>query len=276
MFGRCSSRVGMSRRGSNLPDFREAQLAFAAHIRNPELNPAPADVESRRMKIYVDLFYNNIQNFLAQGFPIAKKVLGETSWHGLVREFVDRHPSSSPYFLEISQEFLAFLGGRAGDDLPPFLLELCHYEWVELALSVTETELPTGGFDPEGDLLSNPVLVSPLTWCLAYRWPVHEIGPDHMPEVPPEQATELIVYRRRDDTVRFMVVNPVTLALVERLKTGLTGREALEAVARELAGVDSNVIYEQGIATLERLRDAQVLLGVTFEAETGSEEVEAD
>jgi len=251
----------MSRRGSNLPDFRATQLSFAAHIRNPELNPAPADIEPRRMKIYLDLFYNNIESFLSGGFPIAKKILGPDRWHGLVREFVHRHPSESPYFLEISQEFLTFLNEREGEDLPAFLLELCHYEWVELAIGVSDTELPEVT-DPSGDLLDNPVVVSPLIWCLSYRWPVHEIGPDNKPAIPPADPTELIVYRRRDDQVKFMVVNPVTLRLVELLQGGMTGRAALEALAAELAGVDSKIVYERGVATLERLRDSQVILGV--------------
>ncbi|MEJ2087986.1 MAG: putative DNA-binding domain-containing protein [Gammaproteobacteria bacterium] len=258
----------MPRRGSNLPDFREAQLNFAAHIRNPDLHPAPSDVEARRMKIYVDLFYRNIESFVALAFPVAKQVLGSETWHRLVREFVHCHASESPYFLEISQEFLTFLGARSDDDLPPFLLELCHYEWVELALSVDETELPREGFDATGDLLANPVVVSPLIWCLAYRWPVHEIGPGHQPRALPEATTELIVYRRRDDSVRFMVVNPVTLALVERLKTGVAGAQALQAMADELSGLDSKVVYEQGIATMERLRDAEVLLGAAIRMET--------
>ncbi|HKX55116.1 MAG TPA: putative DNA-binding domain-containing protein, partial [Xanthomonadales bacterium] len=37
-------------------------MAFAAHIRNPAVAPAPADVEDRRMQIYRDLFFNNICN----------------------------------------------------------------------------------------------------------------------------------------------------------------------------------------------------------------------
>jgi hypothetical protein len=237
------------------------QLEFAAHIRNPDLHPAPADIEPRRMKIYRDLFYNNIQNFLASGFPIAKKVLGHEAWHRLVRTFIHRHASETPYFLEISQEFLAFLGDQPDGDLPPYLLELCHYEWVELALSVSETELPEDGFDPTGDLLAGRPFVSPLIWCLAYRWPVHEIGPQHVPSEPPEAATELIVYRQRNDDVKFMVVNPVTLRLMEHLQQDRTGSEALEALAGELEHIESAVVHEQGAATMEKLRTAEILLG---------------
>lgn len=264
----------MSRPGSNLPGFRAAQLEFAAHIRNPEVNPRPADVEARRMKIYLELFYNNIEGFLASGFPIVKKVLGDDRWHGLVREFVHLHPSESPYFLEISQEFLTFLSERpdSAEPLPPFMLELAHYEWVELALAVSELEIPETGFDPDVDLLEGPLLLSPLIWGLAYRWPVHQIGPDRIPEALPSAPTELIVYRRRNDRVAFMEVNAVTLKLVSLLEAGEPPKAALDRIAGELSGVNSKVVYEQGIATLSRLRDAEIILGVATEAATGGEE----
>lgn len=250
--------------GSNLPEFRAVQLDFAAHIRNPDVHPRPADVDERRMKIYLELFYNNIEGFLASGFPIAKQVLGAQRWHRLAREFIHTHASNSPYFLEISQEFLSFLGDRAPSDesLPEFLLELTHYEWVELALGVSEHDIPDSGYDAAAGFTDGQVMLSPLIWCLAYRWPVHQIGPDHIPSEPPVNPTELIVYRRRDDTVAFMEVNTVTLALMKQLEAGQTLQLALKSIAQELPEVDPNVIYEQGIATLNRLRDAEIILGM--------------
>ena len=253
----------MARAGSNLPGFRETQLDFAAHIRSPEAHARPADVEPRRMKIYVQLFYNNIEGFLASAFPIAKQVLGDDRWHRLVREFVHRHGSTAPYFLQISQEFLTFLADRAPDDdpLPEFLLELAHYEWVELALGVSELEIPDIGYDPQGEIYDSYLVISPLAWCLAYEWPVHQIGPEHRPIERPANPTELIACRRRDDTVSFMEVNAATLSLVQRLQDGATVRQALEGIASEMPEADSKVVYERGIATLERLRHAQIVLG---------------
>ena len=45
---------------SEIPKFKQIQYEFAAHIRNPSDNPRPSEIETRRMKIYNDLFYNNI------------------------------------------------------------------------------------------------------------------------------------------------------------------------------------------------------------------------
>ena len=252
----------MSPRGSNLPAFMARQLEFAAHIRNPEIHPAPADIEPRRMQIYLDLFYNNIESFLSSGFPVARKVLDDARWHALVRQFVHRHPSESPYFLEISQEFLTFLHDAPADDLPSFFLELCHYEWVELALSVAEEELPEEGIDRDGDVLKRPVAVSPLIWKLSYRFPVHKIGPDYLPEEPGPDLTHLVVNRRRDDSVGFLEANALTLRLLQLLETSESGALALAALAKELPQLDEKIVYEKGVETLARLRKAEIILGV--------------
>ena len=49
---------------AELPEFQQKQYAFAAHIRDPENNPAPSGVEDRRMAIYRELFFNNLHNRL--------------------------------------------------------------------------------------------------------------------------------------------------------------------------------------------------------------------
>ncbi len=265
----------MPRRGDNLPGFVAQQLDFAAHIRNPDAHPRPADVEPRRMQIYLDLFYNNIESFLAGAFPVAKEVLGSERWHALTRAFVHLHASESPYFLDISQELLSFiesgpelsLSDGSAFELPPFLLELCHYEWVELALSVAEEEIPETGIDRDGELLEGVVVVSPLIWKLGYRFPVHEIGPDNQPDVPPDTPTQLVVYRRRDDRVRFMEVNALTMALLDVLEGNVTGSEALRQLSTLVPDLDADVVRSRGLATLERLRNAEVVLGTR--AQTG-------
>jgi uncharacterized protein len=252
----------VSRPGDNLPGFRDVQLAFAAHLRNPDEYPAPSDVESRRMGVYRDLIYNNVENFLAGAFPVAKQVLESRSqWHPLVRRFLHRHPSESPYFLEISQEFLTFLANTGGDGLPEFLLELCHYEWVELALSVAEDELPEHGIDPAGDLDAGVPVLSTLIWKLGYRYPVHRIGPDFQPEHPDPEPTQLVVYRRRDDQVRFLEVSGLTMALLDALDGQRTGREVLSGLVSAAPQLPERTVYEKGLATLERLRKADIVLG---------------
>ena len=248
-------------KGSNLPSFRETQLAFAAHIRNPELHPRPADVEERRMKIYRDLFFNNIEGFLDGAFPVAKKMLEPQRWSALVRDFVHRHASESPYFLQISQEFLVYLDQDTPPPLPDFYLELCHYEWTELALRVDERDIPEEGIDPQGDLLDGVPVCSPVIWPLSYRYPVHRISPEYQPEAPPEAPTFLVVYRNRKDRVRFLESNRLTHRLLELLDGHTTGAQALDKIAQELGENAPANLRELGAAALERLRQRSIIAG---------------
>ncbi len=240
------------------------QYAFAAHIRDPQANPRPADVEDRRMAIYRELFYNNVEGFLANGFPVLREILDDTAWHAMARDFLARHRCHSPLFLEIPREFLAYLEEERGEqpDDPPFLHELAHYEWVELALSVAdEGEAPA--CEPDADLLVTRPLLSPLAWPLSYRFDVHHIGPDYQPAEPPAQPTYLLVYRDADDEVGFLELNPVSARLFALLQEDgdENGRDVLARIAAELDHPDPQVVIDGGLDILEAWRRRGIVAG---------------
>lgn len=247
------------------PRFQQAQYAFAAHLRDPEKNPAPAAIENRRMQIYRELFYNNIEDFLANAYPVLRKITPDELWHARVRDFYARHECHDPLFHRVAEEFLKFLDGERWEhpEDPPFIRELCHYEWVELALSVSPLTLTDDRVDPDGDLLSGRPRVSPLAWTVAYEWPVHRIGPDSIPTAPGEQPTYLIVNRNRDDDVRFMEINAVTARLMQLLEDDAesSGLTLLTRIAGELHHPQPQAVVEAGAAILADLRQRDILLG---------------
>lgn len=247
-----------------MADFRKAQYAFAAHLRDPDAVAAPAGIEDRRMKIYRDLFFNNIQSLLAGTFPVLHRILGAERWQQLARAFYSQHVSHSPHFVEVPQEFLAWLAGEFENDgsWPPFMQELAHYEWVELALAIDQQEIETQEFDPAGNVLDEIPVISPVAWPLAYRYPVHRIGPDFQPSEPGEQPTFLVVYRRRNDDVAFTEINGITARLLELLQQDnqRTGRELLTGIAGEIRH-DAETVVEQGRDILEKLQQQDIILG---------------
>jgi hypothetical protein len=243
----------------------ELQQGFTAHIRNPEREPAPAGIEDRRMKIYRDLFFNNIQGLLAGNFPVLRGLYDEDGWRALVRDFYANHRCRTPLFPEIAREFLQYLQDErdARPDDPPFLLELAHYEWVELALELDERSIDSVAADPDGDLLDGRPVLNPLTRLLAYRYPVHRIRPDFRPSEPPAQATHLLVYRNRDDDVKFMQLNAITQRLLEMLDRDddASGRDVLVEIAGEIGHADAERLVEAGADLLADLRQRGAVLG---------------
>ena len=131
-------------------NFQRLQRELAAHLRNPNRHPAPAGIEDRRLDIYRNLFFNNVNGFLRQGFPVLHSLLDDERWLRLARSFFENHTSKTPYFLQIPQEFVSFLasgqGSEPGD--PVFMLELAHYEWMELVLDASTRHSQTPNFTP--------------------------------------------------------------------------------------------------------------------------------
>jgi len=247
------------------PEFMQRQYEFAAHIRDPEHNRAPAHLEDRRMKIYRDLFYNNVEGFLSSGFPVLRELMNDTDWHSLARDFFAHHQCRSPLFLEISREFLNYLEQERGErpDDFPFLLELAHYEWVELALSIADIDEQTVAADPQGDILDGTPVLSPFAWPLSYRYPVHRISPDFIPAAPGEQTTYLLVYRNNSDEVGFMELNQVSARLFALLQEdpARSGRKALAMIADELQHPDADAVTSGGKQILQEWRQRGIILG---------------
>jgi hypothetical protein len=111
-------------------------------------------------------------------------------------------------------------------------------------LQISDAEPDRAGIDPTGDLLEGRPVVSPLAWNLTYRFPVHRIGPDHLPDAPPADPTHLVAYRTPDDDIAFLEINAVTQRLLILLdeETSRTGRQALRRVAEELGHPDPDQV----------------------------------
>lgn len=248
-------------------DFRTVQYAFTAHIRDPENYPAPEGIEDRRINIYRSLFYNNIEGFVSGGFPVLRSLYSDDDWHAMVRSFFIKHECHTPYFLEIAQEFIDYLQNEheMRDCDYPFMLELAHYEWVELAIEIDETENDLAGIDVDGDLLAGHPQVSALAWPLSYQFEVHKIAPEYLPDAPAAQGCHLIVYRDLDDEVRFMEINAVTARLLFLLNedAGMTGQVALEQIAAELQHPSPQTVIDAGLQTLRELKDRNIVLGTS-------------
>ncbi|BCN94068.1 hypothetical protein THMIRHAM_18530 [Thiomicrorhabdus immobilis] len=188
--------VGISKSYQSLPYFQQLQLQFTAHMRHPQRYAYQPEnepqIENRRLKVYGELFFNNIQDIFSQIFPVCKSILGEPRWMLLIREYMFKHQAQTPLFHQLGEEFLAFLQNEFAplEEDPKFLLELAHYEWVELALTVSE-EL---GFEKDSQHpidLDSPYKVSPLAWLLAYEWPVHQLSKENQIKQKSQQATTL-------------------------------------------------------------------------------------
>jgi hypothetical protein len=237
------------------------QAEFCAHARSPKIHPRPAGVVAKRMAVYAQLLFNNMESSLAGCFPVCKKVLGLRRWNALVREFFAGHRCSTPFFRQIPEEFLQWLQQTEHRDIPPFISQLAHYEWVELAVGVSDAPQPVG-WEADDDLLVGRPVLAPALMLLRYDWPVQHISPRFKPAQPLADPVWLLVFRDPDDEVKFVELNPVSAHLVELLQAGnFTGREALLEIAKALHHPDPDQVVAFGANVLSELRQGGAILG---------------
>ena len=247
-------------------DFQKLQINFTQHLRDPEKKPIPKGIENRRMLIYRDLLFNNLNGFLTGNFPVLYELYRKEAWLRLVRAFFVQYRCQSPYFVEIPKEFIHFLESvyQPTEEDPAFLLELAHYEWMEVVLMTAKQEPDWQQIDRYGDLLEGIPVFSPLAYCLNYQWPVHQIRADFQPETPLDQPISIIIYRDVEDSVKFIETNPVTARLIQLMQaeTGQNGSALMRQIAEELQHPEPDIVLQGGHQILLKLHHAQIVLGI--------------
>jgi hypothetical protein len=242
-----------------MKSFQKTQLTFTQYLRAPDETPLPDSMEVRRMEIYRDLIYNNIHSLVVGVFPVLRSLMDDQQWHHLVRKFIKTHRCQTPYFLAISEEFLTFLLQQKDlQEQFPFVFELAHYEWIELALDVSEAVLPAVKPLPE-NLMDTVFVVSPLALILGYQYPVHKISSVFKPTT--STPTQLVVYRNRADIVRFMVVNPLTSRLLTLMQTNSVSclGGLLSVIAQELQHPHPEQLRAEALLLVTELCELDVL-----------------
>lgn len=243
-------------------DFQAYQLQFARYLRASKRQVLPAGVPARRMQVYADLVFNNLESTLAACYPVCKQVLGLRRWRSLVRQFMAQHRCSTPLFRQIPEEFLRYLETAEAHALrlPPYLYCLAHYEWIELALALADVEDEAVA---QGDLMAGvPALVSALA-LLSYPYPVHRISPRCKPAQALPAPVHLLVFRDAAGVVRFIELNAVSARLLQLLQQGtLRGAEALQRLADEWPPLEPAAVMQHGRELLRELSRQGAIAGV--------------
>lgn len=237
--------------GLPVSELAKLQRAFAAAIRDPQAAPVPQGLDKKRMGIYQDLFYNNIEGFLAGCYPVLKEISQNTQmWEKLVRGFVAGHACQTPYFLKICEEFLDYLqSDNVPVALPDYALHLAHWEWMELYADTHEADVSDGPW--AADLLNAIPVISPLAWLCHYPCAVHEISARHIPSE--HSQTFLLIYRHAE-AVGFSQLNALSALLFERLQNNAAAQSAAGVLAEIAAdsGLDRCIVLQGGAEILKQ------------------------
>jgi len=89
------------------------------------------------------------------------------------------------------------------------------------------------------------------------------MGPDNFPDEAPAQPTYLVVYRNRNDEVRFLEINPVSARLIGLLQENesYSGLDAIEHIIKEMNHPNPDVVEQGGLNALQELQQYGIILG---------------
>jgi hypothetical protein len=254
---------------STAADFKKIQREFTDYLRDPENNSIPNNIEPRRMAIYDELVFNNIEGFLSNGFPVIRSLYDQQQWQQIVRKFILNHQCHSPLFSEITLEFIDYLSanGRYLLERYPFLLELAHYEWVEVAVMYADEENNLGNTRQnlteisDQQWLSQAPIVSSVMHLLAYEFPVHQISIDNIPLQKSATGVFLAVYRKPNDDVGFMELNALSYRLLESLDGITSGSIIIDNLAKQMGHDNGSELYQPAIEMMRGFMQRNILLG---------------
>jgi hypothetical protein len=244
-------------------DFRKKQHEFSSYIKDPFNNPPPADIKQQRIETYRDLFFNNINSFLSNNFPVIKTILTEQQWFELAQDFFSNHSSTTPHFSEIPEEFIDFLQNeRKNNEDYPFLLELAHYEWVEMALSISTENVESNSIEFITHLTPQAISISPLAWPLAYQFPVQKISSSFLPDTAPEEPSYLLVYRDVSDEVHFMQLPAITFRLLQIIQEDERRpcEDYLKQIAQESTHPEPDKLFASGLSAITSLAEKNIII----------------
>lgn len=235
---------------------KDQQFSMGKYLRDPDQISKPNNMDERRVGIYRDLVFNNIESLLSSAFPVINSILTDEQWQALVREFLRDFRAQTPYYTQLSAEFVVFLSQRTiRDNEPAFLIELAHYERIELDLYMLD-ENSNQNHKPTGSLLDTPLSLSTLAIPLAYQYPVHRIGNDFVPDKPPLHPTFLLLFQDEEQEVRFFELQPLAYQLVLKLAEG---KKSSGATLLKEIGANHTTLLQQGEQLLNQLNSLNVI-----------------
>ncbi|WP_133408644.1 DNA-binding domain-containing protein [Parashewanella tropica] len=202
--------------------FIDVQNEFMAFIRDPS-RPLPEGMTEKRMKVYSDLFFNNVHGFVSNGFPVLRTLYSEDDWNEIVRDFFINHDCHTPIFAEIAEEFLVFLQTeyQMKDRDPVFMLELAHYEWLELVVSIAQSQRSLQHLASES-IQQLPLCLSDFARIAQYSYDVQHIDEDYQPTEPLEVPSFFCVYRDLEEQVKFLTLTPLTAQVLSYIQQAET------------------------------------------------------
>jgi len=218
-----------------------------------------------RLEVYARMYFFRLLDCLAGDFPSVHAVVGHENFHVLVRDYLERHPSTSRSIRALGRSFAPFLDAHALGAEHPFVADLARFEWALLEAFDARDAAPLA---PER-LKSLPMeqwpglrlSLTPSLRIVEASAPVQEVWAAVTGgQPPPKVASQPTVIRvwREELRVFHRVIAHVELAALRAIEQGTNFAAACDA-ASALVGEQEAPLEMARL--LERWLGDQLLVG---------------
>lgn len=228
---RCMADLLLNEDGASA--FANDPKAFGSARGLGATDQAALDRYKPRLLTYRDLARSALEDPLPDCFPILHTLLeGAGSWEDCVSAFIASRSIQSSYYRDVTPTFVSWLASSGwGQDRWPFLLQLAHFEYIEVEI----LRWPDG--DPVADLKSEPaadlrVVFDAAARNLAYTYRVQDATKAE-PE-PEAGETFLLGYRNAEGDFFFTELSAHASAFLARCLEGASIVEAASALDLQL------------------------------------------
>ena len=249
------------------PDFNDlfaAQKAFTQAIRNPKQMESVPGISADKLKVYQNLFYNNVSDTLDNAFPIINKILPAQLWTKLKKRFFREHHSHTPEFPRFPYEFVCWLDNKEHheDEEPDFLVQLALWEWTEIDVLMDNSDI-SKQVDSEVDFLKHKPVVNPSIRLFSFDYPVHQISTTFLPHQKLPQAIYLVAYRNSEHQVKYEEMSAASAILMNNLiESGhQTGQQQIEHLSSYFTDLSQEQLTLFVLEFLQTMLEKGIVMG---------------
>ena len=206
-------------------------------------------IQPERLQLYQQLIFSGQSELLQNAFPVVFEILSATAWEHLIKNYLKNASCQTPIYYKIPEDFVHYL--QATRVLPEDLIELAHYEWLEVSIDLmavqVESKVSTTCLNQKDQAVVNPSLV-----LSEYQYPVYRMDALHYPVQ--KQRTYLAVYRQDSFEVKFEALSLLSARVLYLLQVA-TQRGSALALSELIQQMDQECQRETAADLFELIED---------------------
>lgn len=154
-------------------------------------------------------------------YPLTKNLLAEREWTVVVKDFYRSGAMESPQLWRMPEALIAFVDKNYAQlqRKYPFLLELMHFEWAEIAVYMmpdNKVEMPLNG-----DVENDHIVINPEMELLHFHFPVY-LKPAGTISINDRSNFFVSLHRHPESgKVLFTNLSPLTAQMIALLHEGV-------------------------------------------------------